>query len=193
MNNNMVFVPKFAMMTTILTMTISTSSLFSGIGFRESVFVSAIRVPDFTTGMKSKFSMLTPRTFTKKNKKNKEEDSVLDAAYVDDKIVGWDAINNQPIYDENWNSNKQLLEKYNPGSTEREDLPSFLHVPTKEEEQDWLYKGSENEQLMKEYERRKKSRRHHQARFYKARRRNQWTRRCYRGCRRKREGRWTRV
>ena len=151
----MTFVPRFAMLTTLFAMTISPPSLFGSIGLSENLFVSAIRVPDFTTGMKSKFSMLAPRTFTKKNTKNKDED-VLDAAYMDDKIVGWDAVNNQPIYDENWNSNKQLLEKYNPGSTEREDLPSYTHVPMKEEEQDWLYKGSENAELMKEYERRKK-------------------------------------
>ena len=149
------FVPKFAMLTTLFAMTISPPSLFGRVGLSENVFVEAIRVPDFTSGMKSKFSMLAPRTFTKKNTKNKDED-VLDAAYMDDKIVGWDAVNNQPIYDENWNSNKQLLEKYNPGSTERADLPSYTHVPSKEEEQDWLYKGSENAELMKEYERRKK-------------------------------------
>ena len=104
------FVPKFATLTTLFAMTISPPSLFGRVGSSENVFVEAIRVPDFTSGMKSKFSMLAPRTFTKKNAKNKDEDA-LDAAYMDEKIVGWDAVNNQPIYDENWNSNKQLLEK----------------------------------------------------------------------------------
>jgi len=97
--------------------------------------VRAIRVPDFTTGIKSKFSMLSP-----KNRAAKARDELLDAAYMDEKIVGWDAVNNQPIYDENWDSNKALLEKYNPGSTERKDLPTYKHVPTREEEQNWLYK-----------------------------------------------------
>jgi hypothetical protein len=113
--------------------------------------VCAIRVPDFTTGIKSKFSMLGP----KNRAANNARDEPLDAAYVDEKIVGWDAVNNQPIYDENWDSNKALLEKYNPGSTERKDLPTYKHVPTREEEQNWLYKDSENAELMKEYERRK--------------------------------------
>ena len=98
--------------------------------------VCAIRVPDFTTGIKSKFSMLSP----KNRAANNARDEPLDAAYMDDKIVGWDAVNNQPIYDENWDSNKALLEKYNPGSTERKDLPTYKHVPTREEEQNWLYK-----------------------------------------------------
>lgn len=97
--------------------------------------VRAIRVPDFTTGIKTKFSMLSP-----KNRAANARDELLDAAYMDEKIVGWDAVNNQPIYDENWDSNKALLEKYNPGSTERKDLPTYKHVPTREEEQNWLYK-----------------------------------------------------
>ena len=93
--------------------------------------VCAIRVPDFTTGIKSKFSMLSP-----KNRAAKARDELLDAAYMDEKIVGWDAVNNQPIYDDNWDSNKALLEKYNPGSTERKDLPTYKHVPTREEREE---------------------------------------------------------
>ena len=133
------FVPRFAMLTTLFAMTVSPPSLFGRNGLSENVFVEAIRVPDFTSGMKSKFSMLAPRAFTKKNK-NKDED-LLNAAYVDEKIVGWDAVSNQPIYDENWNSNKQLLEKYNPGSTAREDLPKYKHLADREEEQNWLYRN----------------------------------------------------
>ena len=98
--------------------------------------VRAIRVPDFTTGIKSKFSMLSPKNRAAANARDEQ----VDAAYMDEKIVGWDAVNNQPIYDENWDSNKALLEKYNPGSTERKDLPTYKHVPTREEEQNWLYK-----------------------------------------------------
>ena len=98
--------------------------------------VCAIRVPDFTTGIKSKFSMLSP-----KNRAAKARDELLDAAYMDEKIVGWDAVNNQPIYDDNWDSNKALLEKYNPGSTAREDLPKYKHVADREEEQNWLYRN----------------------------------------------------
>ena len=67
--------------------------------------VCAIRVPDFTTGIKSKFSMLSP-----KNRAAKARDELLEAAYMDEKIVGWDAVNNQPIYDDNWDSNKALLQ-----------------------------------------------------------------------------------
>ena len=98
--------------------------------------VRAIRVPDFTTGIKSKFSMLSPKNRAAANARDEQ----VDAAYMDEKIVGWDAVNNQPIYDENWDSNKALLEKYNPGSTERKDLPTYKHVPTRAEEQNWLYK-----------------------------------------------------
>jgi len=97
--------------------------------------VCAIRVPGFTTGIKSKFSMLSP-----KNRAAKAQDEQLDAAYMDEEIVGWDAVNNLPIYDENWDSNKALLEKYNPGSTERKALPTYKPLLTREEEQTWPYK-----------------------------------------------------
>ena len=108
---------------------------------------NAIRVPDFTTGIKSKFSvmnesvkMMNPKN--RRAKELKEREALMKDAYGDDKIVGWDAANNKPIYDENWSSNKALLEKYNPGSTTREDLPKYKHgVSDREEEQNWLYRN----------------------------------------------------
>ena len=107
---------------------------------------NAIRVPDFTTGIKSKFSvmnesvkMMNPKN--RRAKELKEREALMKDAYGDDKIVGWDAVNNKPIYDENWSSNKALLEKYNPGSTAREDLPKYKHLADREEEQNWLYRN----------------------------------------------------
>jgi len=104
---------------------------------------NAIRVPDFTTGIKSKFSVMNEsvKMMNPKNRRAKERETLMKDAYGDDKIVGWDAVNNKPIYDENWSSNKALLEKYNPGSTAREDLPIYKHVPDREEEQNWLYRN----------------------------------------------------
>ena len=107
---------------------------------------NAIRVPDFTTGIKSKFSVMNEsvKMMNPKNRRAKEleeREALMKDAYGDDKIVGWDAVNNKPIYDENWSSNKALLEKYNPGSTAREDLPKYKHLADREEEQNWLYRN----------------------------------------------------
>ena len=107
---------------------------------------NAIRVPDFTTGIKSKFSVMNEsvKMMNPKNRRAKElqeREALMKDAYGDDKIVGWDAVNTKPIYDENWSSNKALLEKYNPGSTAREDLPKYKHLADREEEQNWLYRN----------------------------------------------------
>ena len=110
----------------------------------------AIRISDT-------FQLFSKRSNSRTTAAGTADDAItLDDAYMDDKIIGWDAKTNNPIYDENWSQNKRLLEKYNPGSTERKDLPQYKHVSDKEEEREFLYKGSENAELMREFERRKK-------------------------------------